>query len=123
MTIGQVARRAGVRISAIRYYEAEGLLPAPPRVGGKRRYDGAVLETLAAIELAKNAGFELREIRTALTSSGKPKRVWQPLIERKRAELDRQIRAFVEKKEYLERLAGCGCATFEECGRRFREHP
>ena len=79
-----------------------------------------MLETLAAIELAKSAGFELQEIRRVLASPGRPARAWQPLIERKRAELDRQISAFVEKKEFLERLAGCGCATFEECGRRFQ---
>ena len=63
LTIGEVARRAGVRASAIRYYEEAGLLPAPERVGGKRRYDEGILRRLAIIGGAKRAGFTLREIR------------------------------------------------------------
>jgi DNA-binding transcriptional MerR regulator len=66
LTIGEVAGRAGVRASAIRYYEEAGLLEEPERVGGKRRYDEEVLRRLALIGSAKRAGFTLGEIRTLL---------------------------------------------------------
>ena len=66
LTIGQVASRTGLRASAIRYYESRGLLPKASRIGGKRVYEGLVLERLAIIELAKTAGFHLDEIRATL---------------------------------------------------------
>lgn len=66
LTIGEVARRAGVRASTIRYYEEAGLLEEPERVGGKRRYNEEVLRRLALIGGAKRAGFTLGEVRTLL---------------------------------------------------------
>src|SRR2546429_2714974 len=66
LAIGEVARAAGVQASAIRYYERRGLLPAPARSGGKRRYDARVLQRLRVIEVAKQAGFSLRQIRRLL---------------------------------------------------------
>ena len=117
MTIGQVAERAGIRASAIRYYEAEGLLPAPPRTGGKRRYDHSVLERLALIALVKSAGFALGEIRTAFSMPGDPAVVWKRLSVRKRVELDWKLSELERRKTMLKRLSRCGCATLEECGR------
>ena len=67
MTIGEVARRAGVRASAIRFYEKAGLLPAPARRSGQRQYGSAVLERLTLLEYAKNCGFTLAEARSFLT--------------------------------------------------------
>jgi MerR family transcriptional regulator, redox-sensitive transcriptional activator SoxR len=66
LTIGEVARRAGVRTSAIRYYEEAGLLPEPERIGGKRRYEKGILRRLALIGGAKRARFTLGEIHTLL---------------------------------------------------------
>ena len=66
LTIGQVARRAGLNVSAIRFYEAEGLLPEAIRVSGQRRYSDEVFGRLAVIDVAKRAGFSLEEIRTLL---------------------------------------------------------
>ena len=63
MAIGEVARRAGVRASALRYYESIGILPAPRRVNGRRRYDGEVLELLTVVRVAQQAGFTAAEIR------------------------------------------------------------
>ena len=66
MTIGQVARRMGLRASAIRYYERTGLLPKPERHSGQRRYDQPVLARLAVIRFAKHVGFRLTEIKRLL---------------------------------------------------------
>ena len=67
MRIGEVARRAGVRVSLIRYYEQIGLLGEPERVSGQRRFDETVLRRLAVIDVAQRAGLSLR--RSASWSS------------------------------------------------------
>lgn len=119
MTIGQVASRAGLRTSAIRYYEEQGLLPRASRTAGKRIYEASILERLAMIELAKMAGFELREIRAVLSTGEKAAVVWRKLGQAKHAELDRQVARLVRMKGVLARLLGCTCSTPDECGREF----
>lgn len=69
MTIGQVAQRAGVRASTIRYYEERGVLRAPDRVAGQRRYGSDVLRRLAIIDVAQRAGFSLTEAADLLASA------------------------------------------------------
>ena len=66
MAIGEVAERAGMSTSRIRYYEARGLLPEPERAGGKRRYGEDVFRRLAIIDAAQRVGFTLEEIRDLL---------------------------------------------------------
>ena len=68
MPIGEVAERAGMSTSRIRFYEARGLLPEPERAGGKRRYGEEVLRRLAIIDAAQRVGFTLEEIRDLLGS-------------------------------------------------------
>ncbi len=68
LTIGEVARRSGVAATTLRYYEQIGLLPAPIRLGGQRRYDEAVLSRLEVIALCKTAGFALDEIQRLLAA-------------------------------------------------------
>ena len=89
LTIGQVASRTGLRASAIRYYESRGLLPKASRIGGKRVYEGSVLERLAIIELAKTAGFHLDEIRSTLlrAGEGKPAARWKTVAQARQHEL------------------------------------
>ena len=77
LTIGEVARRAGVATSSIRYYERIGLLPEPARSGAQRRYDADVLGKLGFIGVAQNAGFKLREIKQLIDGAdgfGEPMR-------------------------------------------------
>jgi len=121
LTIGQVASRAGLRASAIRYYEARGLLRCAPRKDGKRIYDASILERLAVIELAKTAGFDLDEVRAVLSRVGErqPAAAWRTLAQAKQAEIDGQIRMLARMKDVLAKLTGCTCATLEECGRAF----
>jgi len=123
LTIGQVASRAGLRASAIRYYEAQGLLPKPTRQAGKRIYSTSILERLAVIELAKVAGFELRDIRAMLSEAGvsEPSVAWKKLAAAKGADIDEQMRRLNEMKRVLSKLTACTCATLEECGRAFVE--
>jgi MerR family redox-sensitive transcriptional activator SoxR len=74
LTIGQVAKRAGLNLSAIRYYEEKGLLPEAPRVSGRRRYTEETLARLGVIDVAKRAGFTLDDIRVLLDAgdAGEP---------------------------------------------------
>ena len=72
MAIGEVAERAGMSASRIRYYEARGVLPEPERAGGKRRYGEEVLRRLAIIDAAQRVGFTLEEIRDLLGSRDEP---------------------------------------------------
>jgi MerR family redox-sensitive transcriptional activator SoxR len=74
MTIGEVARRAGLQASAIRYYEKIGLLPKTQRIGGQRRYETGVLNYLEVIDVAKRAGFRMDEISISSTDSAREPR-------------------------------------------------
>jgi MerR family transcriptional regulator, redox-sensitive transcriptional activator SoxR len=120
LTIGEVARRAGVRASAIRYYEEAGLLEEPERVGGKRRYDEEALRRLALIGGAKRAGFTLGEIRTLLhgfpAGTGAAQR-WQALASEKLIEVDEAIAQLRQTRGLLEEALRCECASLDECAR------
>jgi MerR family redox-sensitive transcriptional activator SoxR len=121
LTIGQVASRTGLRASAIRYYESRGLLPQAPRIGGKRVYHNAIVETLAVIRLAKLAGFDLDEIREALSyiGEGQPAVQWQTLAAAKRLEVDAELQRLQLAKYVLTRMSRCSCGSLQDCGRAF----
>jgi MerR family redox-sensitive transcriptional activator SoxR len=90
LTIGELAHRTGVTASALRYYEELGLLPAPARVSGQRRYPQAAVTIVAAIRLYSDAGFTLAE-QKVLMASRDGRTEWRELARRKLAELDEQI--------------------------------
>jgi MerR family redox-sensitive transcriptional activator SoxR len=92
LTIGQVASRTGLRASAIRYYEAQGLLPRPSRQAGRRMYSTSILERLAVIELAKTAGFSLADVRAlvAAVDAGEAAPAWRKLAPQKRPKSTRR---------------------------------
>ena len=117
MTIGEVARRAGLRASAIRYYEKIGLLPKNQRVGGQRRYEPAVLNHLEVIDVAKRAGFRIDEIRHLFHGFGKgipAFRRWQSLAQRKITEMDDLIARAKKMKRLLENADRCKCLALED---------
>jgi MerR family redox-sensitive transcriptional activator SoxR len=118
MSIGEVARRAGLEASAIRYYESAGLLPAPARVSGRRRYDADVLEWLSLIALAREAGFTIAEIRqlvTDFTPGTRPAARWQMLAARKLAEIDAMVARAERMRAVLRVALDCGCFRLEDC--------
>src|SRR5579864_6697697 len=116
MTIGEVAKQAGLRASAIRYYEKAGLLPEPVRSGGQRRYDDRILGRLAVLERAKSCGFTLEEVRQFFSDRGRPSESWQRIARKKIAELDALTKKIAVMRDMLE--GRCQCANLEECGRR-----
>ncbi len=120
LAIGEVARRAGIRTSAIRYYEQAGLIPAPGRVGGRRRFDHAVLESLDLIRLAQRAGFTIQEVRTLLhgfRQATPASERWRKMAHRKITELSDRIAEAKRMRDLLELLTQCDCETLGECVR------
>jgi DNA-binding transcriptional MerR regulator len=118
LTIGEVAHRAGIAASSIRYYERIGLLPAPARVGGQRRYDADVLSKLGFVAVAQNAGFKLREIKELLDRSDGTGDLGASMRSLSTQKLD-EVEAILERtramKGWLELASDCGCSTPEEC--------
>src|SRR5262249_19949212 len=120
MTIGEVARKAGVQASAIRYYEKIGLLAKTQRIGGQRRYDDCVLNYLAGIDVGKLAGVRVDEMRVLFQGFGKGTpafRRWQLLARRKIAEMDDLIARAKKMKRLLEKADRCRCLDLEDCGK------
>ena len=118
MLIGEVARRAGVRPSAIRYYESIGLLPEPDRVAGRRRYPAETQRTLAVIATAQRAGLTLDEIRELLAAPGEDGAVsdrLRTIATRKLPEVDALIERARLVRTWLEAAADCRCPTLSEC--------
>ncbi len=128
MAIGEVAERAGMSASRIRYYEARGLLPEPERAAGKRRYGEDVLRRLAIIDAAQRVGFALEEIRDLLGSRDEPahERLRQ-LALLKLPELDDLIARASSVRRALKICSRCDCESidvcrmFDERGLRVRE--
>ena len=116
MRIGEVARRAGVRVSLIRYYEAIGLLPPADRVAGQRRYDDSVLRRLSVIGVAQRAGLSLEEIGALLARGDDPVAVpLRELARRRIPEIDAQIREARRVRRWYEQAADCRCRSIDEC--------
>lgn len=118
LTIGEVAARAGVTASSIRYYESIGLLPEPEREHGQRRYDDSVLGRLAFIGVAQAAGFKLAEIGELIVGAerdGGLAASMRALSERKLPEVEAEIKRAEAVREWLHVASDCGCGTPEEC--------
>ena len=122
MSIGEVARSAGVRPSAMRYYEGVGLLPPPERENGRRRYDGEVLrevlDRLAVVRVAQQAGFTISEIRTLLDGFSEdipPSERWRLLAREKLPEVEALVERALGMKDLLERGLRCECLSLEDC--------
>lgn len=118
LTISEVARRAGIRASAIRYYESVKLLPPPRRVSGQRRYDADILRRLSFIQVAQAAGFTLADMQTLISELEDDTPLserWQALAQRKLTEVDALIRKAHSMKRLLEGGQRCTCPDLEQC--------
>ena len=116
MRIGEVAQRAGVKTSLLRYYEEVGLLPEPERVSGQRRYDHSVLRRLAVIDVAQRAGMSLDEIRLLVQHGTEPiSGQLRELAARKLPEIDALIERGQRVRSWLEMATGCNCQSIDDC--------
>lgn len=118
LTIGSIARMAGVQTSAVRYYEQMGLLPTPKRVNGQRRYDTDVLKRLGLIQLVREAGFGIRELQILFSDAGAAAPTsthWRGLAAGKISELDALIARAQATRAWLAEALQSGCDGVEDC--------
>ena len=118
LSIGQVAKRTGIRTSALRYYEKAGILPPAARIGGRRCYDPAVLRHIDLLRFAQQAGFSLEEIKALLRGFDADTPLserWQLLAHAKLRELEEQAGRIQRMRSALELSLKCGCVRIDEC--------
>jgi MerR family redox-sensitive transcriptional activator SoxR len=119
LTIGQVARRAGVNTSHIRFYERVGVLPQPERISGQRRYRDEIVHRLSIIDIAQRAGLTLEEI-APLTGPGNRSADASGHIRRIADEKLPHIEALIERaravRHWLEVAQSCDCQSVDVCG-------
>ncbi|MGD0698396.1 MAG: MerR family DNA-binding transcriptional regulator [Trebonia sp.] len=114
LTIGELASRAGVSASAVRYYEELGLLPAPARISGQRRYPASAARLVAVILLYSDAGFTLAEQQALIAPrDGTPG--WAQLARRKLAELDERIAKAEAAREAIRHGLRCPHEDIRQC--------
>ncbi|MGF7239416.1 MAG: helix-turn-helix domain-containing protein [Frankia sp.] len=114
LDIAEVARRAGVPASTLRFYEEKGLITSIGRRGLRRQFDPAVLERLALIALGRAAGFSLDEIARMFAPDGQP-RIDRQILAAKAEELDRKIRELTVLRDSLRHAAACPAPSHMEC--------
>lgn len=118
LSIGEVARQAGLLPTTLRYYESIGLLPDPVRESGARRYNTDIFQRLDMIRTAQQAGFTLAEVRVLFDEilwSDSPAAKWNTLIQRKLQEMDRMLANIQSMKQLLEDILGCDNDHLAEC--------
>lgn len=115
LPIGEVARRAGVASSALRYYERFGLINAGAKIGGRRHFPSTVLHQLSVIKVCQRIGFSLAEISELLNGSLAVNGAWRRLAMRKRQDLQARIGQLESLLELLEQTLGCECHALSDC--------
>lgn len=119
LTVGEVAARSGLAVSALRFYEAQGLIRASRTGGNQRRYSRDVLRRVSIIKVAQRVGVPLAAIREAFQSlpAGRVPSAadWRRLSAKWRADLDERIAQLERLRDQLGKCIGCGCLSIENC--------
>ncbi len=119
LTVGQVAERSGLAVSALHFYERKGLLKSHRTSGNQRRYDRDVLRRLAIIRMGQELGIPLAEVGEALSRlpAGQipTAQDWRALSSAWRDRLDRRITLMTRMRDELNGCIGCGCLSTQSC--------
>jgi len=115
LTIGELARRSGIAPSALRYYEALGLLPTPARISGQRRYPESAVRIVGMILLLRDVGFSLAVQKAFMAARARTSNEWQWLVRRKLAQLDEQIANAQTAREAIEHALRCPHEDILQC--------
>ena len=119
LTVGEVAERSGVAVSAVRFYESQGLLKSTRNAGNQRLFARETLRRVAVIKVAQRLGIPLASIHEALKSlpEGRTPTAadWNRLSARWRAELDDRIEKLQQLRNQLSTCIGCGCLSLQDC--------
>ncbi|WP_123042465.1 MerR family transcriptional regulator [Cohnella candidum] len=118
LSIGQLAAKANLTASTLRYYESVGLLPAPERQSGQRRYDEGLLDRIHFIKIAQQTGFSIQEI-AVLMEGFEPgyslSEQWERMVKQKRSELEERKNHINSMITILDNGLSCKCLTWSEC--------
>ena len=119
LTIGTISQRTGLAVSAIRYYEAQGLVTPWRNAGGQRRFERADIRRLSFVMIAQQFGFSLPQIKAELDLLPKgrtpTKADWAKISAGFRAELDQRIDNLTRMRDTLDSCIGCGCLSLKSC--------
>jgi MerR family redox-sensitive transcriptional activator SoxR len=119
LSVGEAAKRSGVAVSTLHFYEAKGLIRSTRSGGNQRRYPRGVLRRIATIKVAQRAGIPLATIAQALTSLPEERAPtiedWRRLSTAWRMELDGRIRQLTQLRDRLDDCIGCGCLSMTNC--------
>jgi len=119
LAVGEVAKRSGVAVSTLHFYEAQGLISSRRTAGNQRRYPRQVLRRVAFIRASQGVGIPLRRIKAALDQlpdrRTPTRRDWERLSEDWRSELDDQIDRLQRLRDNLSGCIGCGCLSLDRC--------
>ena len=119
LSIGEIAARVGLTVSAIRFYEARGLILAHRSSGQQRRYHRADIRRLSFIKIAQQLGLSLDEIKAELDrlplGRAPNARDWRAISQAIAATLDTKIQALTKTRDRLDGCIGCGCLSLETC--------
>ena len=119
MSVGQVARRADVKVSTLHFYEQKGLIESWRNTGNQRRYDRSVLRRVAVIKTAQQLGMSLQEVALALDHLPKDhaptEEEWRVMADLWKLQLDERIYRLQTLRNNLDECIGCGCLSINKC--------
>ncbi|MQA81689.1 MAG: redox-sensitive transcriptional activator SoxR [Streptosporangiales bacterium] len=120
LTVGEVATRSGVAVSALHFYERQELISSRRTFGNQRRYRRDVLRRVAFIRIAQNVGIPLADVAEVLSllpeQRTPTRRDWQRISSRWQDELDRRIHTLQQLRDDFSECIGCGCLSIDRCG-------
>lgn len=119
LSIGELAKRSGVSVPTIRFYEEKDLIWSTRTEGNQRRYQRAMLRRIAIIKAAQQVGISLKQIKQTLSILPKQqvatKKDWQIMSQEWQGQLDQQIMMLLQLRQQLDQCIGCGCLSLEQC--------
>lgn len=119
ISIGELAKRSGVSVSAVRFYEEKQLIWSVRTDGNQRRYQRAMLRRVAIIKVAQLVGVSLEQVKSALDILPKDRvpssEDWQQMSQQWQADLDQQIMCLLKLRLQLDKCIGCGCLSVKQC--------
>lgn len=119
LSVGEIARRSGVAVSTLHFYETKGLIESFRNRGNQRRYPRSVLRRVAVIKVAQKTGIPLAEIHDALSVLPHDRPLtaqdWRTLSETWKRKLDERIASLTALRDHLTGCIGCGCLSMTDC--------
>lgn len=119
LSVGQVAKRTGIKVSALHFYERKGLISSWRNAGGQRRYSRDVLRRVSVIKAAQRVGIPLADIAVAFTKLPSDRAVtaedWNQLADSWRTQLNQRIKLLTTLRDQLDQCIGCGCLSLSDC--------